>query len=146
VPPICRGTVATSPAGAPVTVPLDCSDPNGDQLDITVESPPLNGSVGAIDQSSRTVVYTPSMGFVGSDLFSVAATADGKKSEPATVVVQVGTSGTAEAPAALAGPARFCARLQCDRDRRGGFGAVLCLIHQRVREAVMPVSMLCWGW
>jgi DNA-binding beta-propeller fold protein YncE len=115
VPPICRGTAATSPGGAPVTVPLDCSDPNGDPLNLTVESPPLNGSVGAIDQANRTVVYTPSTGFVGSDVFSVAATGDGKESGPATVVVEVGTSGTA----APAGPVaqRLLALLASDRYR-----------------------------
>ena len=105
VPPVCRGTAAASPAGAPVTVPLECSDPNGDPLTIQVESPPANGSLGSIDQASRSVVYTPSAGFVGTDVFTVAATADGKQSGLATVVVQVGQADTPAAPTGPAAPA-----------------------------------------
>jgi DNA-binding beta-propeller fold protein YncE len=101
VPPICRGTAATSPAGGPVTVPLECSDPNGDPLEIAVVSEPERGSLGAIDQASRSAVYTPDAGFVGSDYFSFHAIADGKPSELATAVVQVGTSG---APGPLGAP------------------------------------------
>jgi len=104
VPPICRGTAAASAAGAPVTVPLECSDPNGDPLEITIESGPAHGSLGAIDQANRSVVYVPDAGFVGSDYFSVSGIADGKRSELATAVIQVGTSGAAGPPGAP-GPA-----------------------------------------
>jgi DNA-binding beta-propeller fold protein YncE len=93
VPPICRGTAAMSPGGAPVTVPLECSDPNGDPLNITAESQPVHGALGPIDQVNRSVLYSPSAGFVGDDFFSVAATADGKQSGLATVVIRVGASG-----------------------------------------------------
>jgi DNA-binding beta-propeller fold protein YncE len=93
VPPICLGTAAASPAGAPVTVPLDCSDPNGDPLQIAVESGPAHGSLSSIDQPNRSVVYTPNAGFAGSDFFNISATADGKQSGVATAVIQVGTSG-----------------------------------------------------
>ena len=68
VPPICRGTAAASPVGAPVTVPLDCSDPNGDPLQIAVESGPAHGSLSAIDQANRSLLYTPDAGFVGERL------------------------------------------------------------------------------
>ena len=113
VPPICLGTAAASPTGAPVTVPLGCSDPNGDALSIAIESQPGQGTLGAVDQANRSVIYTPSAGFVGTDFFSVAATADGKKSVPATVVVQVGASGNPGPP----GTDRLLALLSRDRYR-----------------------------
>jgi DNA-binding beta-propeller fold protein YncE len=113
VPPICLGTAAASPAGAPVTVPLECRDPNGDALSITIEAQPGQGTLGAVDQATRSVLYTPSAGFAGTDFFSVAATADGKKSAPATVVVQVGASGNSGPPATD----RLLALLSRDRYR-----------------------------
>ncbi|HEX6583743.1 MAG TPA: Ig-like domain-containing protein, partial [Thermoleophilaceae bacterium] len=100
VPPVCHGTAAASPAGAAVTVPLECSDPNGDQLEISIDSEPAHGSLGAIDQVDGSVVYTPDAGFAGSDYFSISAIADGKRSELATVVIQVGTSGAPGPPGA----------------------------------------------
>jgi len=124
LPPICHGTAAAGPAGAPVTVPLECSDPNGDPLELSVESGPAHGSIGAIDQASRSVVYTPDAGFAGSDYFSVRAIADGKQSELATAVIQVGASGAAgppgtPGPAGLPGPVteRLLALLAADRYR-----------------------------
>jgi DNA-binding beta-propeller fold protein YncE len=116
VPPICLGTAAASPAGAPVTVPLECSDPNGDALSITIESQPGQGTLGTVDQANRSVLYTPSAGFVGTDFFSVAATADGKKSVPATIVVQVGASGNPGGPGEPATD-RLLALLSLDRYR-----------------------------
>ena len=103
VPPICRGSAAATAAGAPVTVALECLDPNGDPLGISIESGPAHGSLGAIDQAARSVLYSPDAGFVGSDFFSVSAIADGKRSELATAVIQVGASGTA-GPTGPAGP------------------------------------------
>jgi DNA-binding beta-propeller fold protein YncE len=124
LPPICRGTAAATPVGAPVTVPLDCTDPNGDPLEITIESGPAHGSLGAIDQASRSVVYAPDPGFTGSDYFSVSAIADGKRSELATAVIQVGTSGPAGPPGATGPPGppgptteRLLALLGADRYR-----------------------------
>lgn len=62
LPPICHGTAAAAPAAAPVTVALSCSDPNGDALEVSVESGPAHGSLGAIDQAARSVLYTPDSG------------------------------------------------------------------------------------
>ncbi len=104
VPPVCHGTAAASPAGAAVTVPLECSDPNGDQLEISIDSGPAHGSLGAIDQVDGSVVYTPDAGFAGSDYFSVSAIADGKRSELATAVIQVGASGAPGPPGAPGAP------------------------------------------
>jgi Big-like domain-containing protein len=95
LPPICHGTAAAGPAGAPVTVPLECSDPNGDPLEVSIESGPAHGSLSAIDQASTSVGYTPDPGFVGSDYFSVRATADGNQSQLTTAVIQVGAPGAA---------------------------------------------------
>jgi hypothetical protein len=80
--PSCSAVAASTTAGVPVSVPLSCSDPNGDPLTLQVSSGPAHGALGSVDQGAKSVTYTPSAGFVGHDSFSYTAS-DGRAATPA---------------------------------------------------------------
>jgi hypothetical protein len=87
--PVCTGHAVAATAGQPVTVPLGCSDPNLDPLTLSVAGGPAHGTLGAIDQASGTVVYTPAAGYHGPDSFTVQATDGTLTSAAGTVTVTV---------------------------------------------------------
>jgi DNA-binding beta-propeller fold protein YncE len=81
-------TARTSPAAA-VEILLGCVDPNGTPVEHSITSPPLNGTLGPIDQATGTVTYTPNPGFVGNDAFSFTASDGGMSAAPATIRITV---------------------------------------------------------
>jgi DNA-binding beta-propeller fold protein YncE len=81
-------TVRTSP-GVAVAILLGCVDPNGTPVEHSITSPPLNGTLGPIDQAAGTVTYTPNAGFVGSDVFSFTASDGGVTAVPAAIRITV---------------------------------------------------------
>lgn len=94
VPPSCAARSASTTAGAAVTIPLACSDPNGDALTLAIAGGPAHGTLGAVQQAGGgTVVYTPAAGFAGADSFAYTAS-DGTASAPAATV-NVGVSPAA---------------------------------------------------
>jgi Bacterial Ig domain len=104
VPPVCRTSSSSGAPGAPQTVALDCFDPNGDPMTIEVTKPPSHGTLGVVNQGAKTVTYTPDGGFAGVDSFDIRATADGKKSNSATVVVGVQSATGPPGPPGPQGP------------------------------------------
>jgi 6-phosphogluconolactonase (cycloisomerase 2 family) len=76
--PSCSASSASTSAGVAVSVPLACTDPNGDSLTLSiVGGKPAHGVLGTIDQAARTTLYTPADGFVGHDSFMYTAS-DGR--------------------------------------------------------------------
>ncbi|MDQ4124832.1 MAG: Ig-like domain-containing protein, partial [Actinomycetota bacterium] len=68
--PTClRPSRATTRAAA-VELELPCGDGDGDPLTLTVVDGPAHGELGAWDQATKRVVYTPDGGFVGTDEFT----------------------------------------------------------------------------
>jgi hypothetical protein len=104
--PACTDQAASTEVGRPVTVSIGCSDANLDPIASTVVVPPTHGTVGAIDQATGTVLYTPAPGYGGSDSFRVQAS-DGTLSSgvgTVTITVSPGTpvlSGLALRPASF---------------------------------------------
>lgn len=102
LPPSCSGGDVAVPHGTPVAVPLACADPNGRPLTRTVVDGPLNGALGAIDDGSGQVVYTPSTGFRGADRIVFKASDGGMESTAATMTLSVaapaGAGGTPPPP------------------------------------------------
>ena len=96
--PVCVDSSSSGAAGAMQTVPLDCSDPNGDPLVISIASGPANGTLGPIDQAARIVPYTPNPAFSGVDSIEIHATADGKLSNQATVGIAVAPGAGGRTP------------------------------------------------
>src|SRR5262249_51856275 len=71
--PVCQATGATAAFGQPVTLPLRCSDADGDTVTRSIVSAPAHGSLSTIDNSADTVTYTPTQGFSGADSFTFAS-------------------------------------------------------------------------
>lgn len=88
--PSCSASSATTTAGAAVTVPLSCTDPNGDPLTLSLSGgKPAHGVLGSIDQAARTTLYTPDDGFVGHDSFMYTASDGRAGTAPATADIDV---------------------------------------------------------
>ena len=64
---------------------LACTDPDGDALTLEKVAGPSHGTLGAIDQGTKKVTYTPAAGYSGPDSFTYRAT-DGTATSPAATV------------------------------------------------------------
>jgi Tol biopolymer transport system component len=96
--PTCANGSATTAAGTPVTVPLSCTDPDDQDLTLSIVNQPANGALGAINQGAETVVYTPAAGFSGSDSFTFKANDGTSDSNTATISLEVTSSATPPTP------------------------------------------------
>ena len=73
VAPVCTNTVTAVPHNEAMTVPLSCSDANGDPITRSIASGPSHGILGPVDQTAGTVSYTPNPGYTGPDSFTFRA-------------------------------------------------------------------------
>ena len=103
--PVCIGRTSAGLPNTLQTVPLDCSDPNGDPVTISALGAPGSGALGAVDQVNRTVGYTPNAGFSGLDSFTFRALADGASSNVATASLLVQAAAGPTGPTGPGGPA-----------------------------------------
>ena len=87
--PVCEPSSSTGESGEQQTVPLSCSDVDGDSVTIEVVSGPAHGALGTIDQDADTVTFDPDPGFAGEDSFEIRAVANGIPSAAATVSITV---------------------------------------------------------
>lgn len=71
----------------PVTVTLNASDVDGDDLTYVLIAGPANGSVG--DISNNEIIYTPNQDFNGTDTFTYKANDGAEDSNEATVTVTI---------------------------------------------------------
>ncbi|RMF14443.1 MAG: DNRLRE domain-containing protein [Candidatus Dadabacteria bacterium] len=86
--PLARGKFASVPDARLRTLALDVDEPDGQQLFLTLEQPPIRASV-TLDAATRTytVVFPP--GFRGTDRFSYRASDGVLWSPPVTEVIEV---------------------------------------------------------
>jgi uncharacterized repeat protein (TIGR01451 family) len=86
-PPNAQDDDASTLQDTPVAIAVldNDSDPNGDALSVSAVGQPGNGQASS---DGVTVIYTPTQGFVGADVFSYTVS-DGELSDTATVNVQV---------------------------------------------------------
>ena len=85
--PSCEDVSRTTAVGEPVSVPLTCTDPDGDALTLSIVDGPAKGSLGAI--SGHSVTYTPDAGEFGLDTFTYRASDGTADSAPATASVTI---------------------------------------------------------
>ena len=85
--PICEPVTETTATGTAVEIALDCSDPDGDPLDLEIVDGPSKGSLGSI--SGDEVTYTPAAGEFGADEFTYRASDGLAESAPATVSITI---------------------------------------------------------
>jgi Big-like domain-containing protein/lactonase family protein with 7-bladed beta-propeller len=88
--PVCQPASVLTAFGQPASVPLRCSDADGDAVTRSIVSGPAHGSLSAIDNAAGTVTYTPAVGFTGTDNFTFAATDGVNGGPPATAAITVG--------------------------------------------------------
>ena len=77
----------TTAVGEPVSVPLTCTDPDGDALTLSIVDGPSKGSLGSI--SGHSVTYTPDAGEFGADSFTLRRVRRHGDSAPATVSITI---------------------------------------------------------
>ncbi len=94
--PRCTDVTQTVVREEPSTLPLTCSDDDGDTVTRTLVTNPTHGVAGAIDQAAGTVSYTPAPGYSGPDTFTFLATDPTGDSPVATVTLNV--AGCVAAP------------------------------------------------
>lgn len=82
----------------PVTLLANDFDADGDVLWVSVTEHPLNGSLAT--DSDGNLVYTPDVGFTGTDSFYYSAAEPGNASLPAQVTINVGGPANAAPEAA----------------------------------------------
>jgi Big-like domain-containing protein len=104
-PPACSDVSSSGAFGAVQALALTCSDPNGYPLTLSASGGPGNGSLGTIDQSAKSVSYTPTSGFSGADAFTFKA-ANGWGEATATARLTVGAAPVVIPPPKIAPGAR----------------------------------------
>ena len=72
--PTCQTFSRTVAPGTPSTIQLTCTDADGDPITLAKVGNPSHGTLGAIDQGTDRVVYTPAAGYHGADSFTYRAT------------------------------------------------------------------------
>jgi hypothetical protein len=97
--PACQNASINVPVNGFVTIPLSCSDREGQTVDRALVTNPAHGNLGQI-QNDNSVVYTPNKDFKGTDSFTFKGNDGTSDSSPATITVDVGnTSGDVTAAA-----------------------------------------------
>ncbi len=85
--PSCDDADAKTAVGEPVSVPLTCTDADGDTLTLAKATDPAKGTLGAF--SATAVTYTPDAGEYGDDSFTYTADDGDGESAPATVSITI---------------------------------------------------------
>jgi VCBS repeat-containing protein len=91
-PPTAVSQVVTTSLNTPVEITLGATDPDGDPLVFSIETPPKRGSLQPIiplSGTSATVLYLPAGGFVGNDSFGFRVEDGRGGSSVATVTIDV---------------------------------------------------------
>ena len=88
-PPSCQPVSASTGEGQTVAVSLSCSDAAGAALSYAIDSQPSYGFLGALDEATGMLTFTPSAGFTGTDTFTYHASSTNGTSSSQTVSVAV---------------------------------------------------------
>jgi hypothetical protein len=89
--PACNAVSVSTPTATPVSVQLECTDADSDDLTLSILDGPevAKGSLGAIDQATQQVQLTPAADYSGDVTFTYRAWDGIVFSDPATVTVTV---------------------------------------------------------
>jgi hypothetical protein len=87
--PVCASRAVTVPRNTATSIPLTCSDRNGDAIVRSIAEAPRAGTLGSIDQTAGTVFYNPFNRYSGQDRFTFRATAAGLAGAPASIAITV---------------------------------------------------------
>jgi len=88
--PECESSAVTVRAGSTTTLPLRCSDADGDAFTVSIVNPPNLGNVGGVDNVAHTVNYAAPQGQNGTTTITFqAAYPDGTFPSPGAIAVTV---------------------------------------------------------
>ena len=93
-PPVASSQSVNVSENSQVTITLAGSDPEGQQIKFYIASPPAHGTLGVINQASRTVTYNPYDYYDGADSFTFVTNDGTQDSSPATVSIAVANTIT----------------------------------------------------
>lgn len=135
LPPAC-GPSSVAGVSGPTTVPLPCTDPNGDALSYQVVNGPASGTVTAIDQAAGTATYAPPQASAGHVTFTFTAVdADGATADAAVASIELASVSAAALPSAVARDTRVprlrSGKLVFDSKRRVRM-KLRCPTHERL--------------
>jgi CSLREA domain-containing protein len=107
--PSCQSLAVATGVGQPVAVPLHCSDPAGAAVTYAIDSSPMHGTLGPLNQATGQVTFTPASGYSGADAFSYHGTSINGSAPAAAVSITVsstapGSSGPGGGPGGGLGP------------------------------------------
>ena len=128
MPPVCAGTAGTTAFATPFTLALPCRDPTATRSGGRSSGCRPTLTLGAVDQASGRVGYTPAAGFSGADGFTYRAVDGVGASAPATAGITVAAPPPAAdtlAPACTRSGARKLSRKRLTVAFRCGEGAAL---------------------
>ncbi|VTS08640.1 beta strand repeat-containing protein [Tuwongella immobilis] len=91
--PVANADLASTSAGISIVIPVlqNDSDPDNDPLALQSVTAPANGQVS---QSGNQVIYTPNVGFIGTDSFTYTITDGRGGTSSATVTIAVNSRPT----------------------------------------------------
>jgi WD40 repeat protein len=112
--PACSDATASTAFGTAVTIPVTCTDANGDTVTLSGVDGPGHGTVAF---SGLTATYTPAAGFSGADSFRVKGNDGANDSTPATVSVTVGAAQLPP-PAGKKAPLKLSLAAKPKRDKK----------------------------
>jgi Tol biopolymer transport system component len=94
--PECQNATVSVGVNGFLSIPLGCTDQDiSDNKFISREivTQPGHGNLGAVDDNTDTVIYTPAKDFKGTDTFTFKGNDTNSDSAPATITVNVGNTG-----------------------------------------------------
>jgi Bacterial Ig domain len=91
-PPSCFGVSATASFAQPVTVQLSCVDLGGAPLTYAIGAGPAHGAL-SLSTATGQAVYTPAIGFSGTDSFTYSASSRDGTATTATAAITVNPLG-----------------------------------------------------
>ncbi len=93
-PPVASNQTVSVAANTSTNLILKGSDPDGDPITFSTNSPPAHGTQSNFNSLTGTITYTPSLGFIGADSFTFAVNDGSANSAPAIVSITVGGGDT----------------------------------------------------
>jgi hypothetical protein len=92
--PVCQNSTVNVGVNGFLSVPLGCTDQDGssDAISREIVTPPGHGNLGAIDDTTNSVIYTPAKDFKGTDTFTFKGFDGNSDSSPATITVEVAST------------------------------------------------------
>jgi DNA-binding beta-propeller fold protein YncE len=99
--PVCAPVTASTAFDTAVTISLSCSDADGDPVSMSIATDPAHGTLGPVNQTGRSVRYTPTTGYHGSDSFMFSATDGTNTGDAQTATITVNPQGAIAPPPPL---------------------------------------------